>query len=500
MASLIANYTATRPPAHAATRSSGAHMGKFTDALNDVTPEIAPVPPGAFFRFIKKYWHTIIPEAPHWNWHIEYICGEMQAMAERVFKRLPKEHDLIINVSPGSTKSTVCSVMFPVWCWTVDQSIRSICGSYAFPLSLHLATQSRNILRSDEFKRRYPEIILDETQKGLLTNTGRGQRIATSTGGSITGMHGHFLIVDDPINPKEAVSKTQLQAANDWIDQTLMTRKIDKAITPTILIMQRLHQNDPTGHLLSKRDQDTIRHICLPAVITKDVQPKSLRQYYTDGHMDIDRLGPDVLKESKNNLGEYGYAGQFLQSPIPPGGGMFKTEYVRLGAPPRKFAMRVRYWDKAGTVDGGAYTVGALLGKDLAGKFWVLDIIRGQWEAREREDIILRTARMDGEGVIVGIEQEPGSGGKESAQATVRNLVGFRVRVDRPTGNKVLRADPFAVQVNGGNVFMVWGEWNRTYLDELSFFPHSTYKDQCDSSSAAFSILAMSNKRIGALK
>lgn len=454
----------------------------------------------SFIDFVKVFWDTIIPEEPIWNWHIDYLCGILQNMAERVFAREPKEHDLIINISPGSTKSTVCSVMFPVWCWVRDATIRSICGSYAYPLSLKLATQSRNILTSDKFDQFFPEIVLRETQKSLITNSATGERIATSTGGSITGMHGHFLIIDDPINPKEAVSETMLASANDWIDQTLMTRKVDKKVTPLILIMQRLHQDDPTGHLLEQRDKGMIRHVCLPAIKTPDVKPRRLRKYYKDGLMDPVRLDSGVLKAARVELGEYGYAGQYLQNPIPLGGGMFKTGRIQFGVPPSKMVASMRYWDKAGTQDGGAYTVGVLMAKDKEKRFWVVDVIRGRWDAAERERIIKQTAQMDGLGVVVGVEQEPGSGGKESAQNTVRNLAGFRVRKDLPRGDKVLRADPYAVQVNDGNVMMKKALWNRDYLEELKFFPHSKFKDQVDASSGAFALLTSIGLRIGGLR
>jgi predicted phage terminase large subunit-like protein len=128
-----------------------------------------------------------------------------------------------------------------------------------------------------------------------------------------------------------------------------------------------------------------------------------------------------------------------------------------------------------------------------------LDVVRGQWDAYDRERIIRLTAEADGRPVEIGIEQEPGSGGLESAQNTVRNLAGFTVFKDRPTGDKATRADPFVVQVNGGNVRMLKGEWNRDYLNELLYWPNSKYKDQVDASSGAFLRLCQVKRRIGAL-
>ena len=96
---------------------------------------------------------------------------------------------------------------------------------------------------------------------------------------------------------------------------------------------------------------------------------------------------------------------------------------------------------------------------------------------------------MDGARVKIGIEQEGGSGGKESAQATVRNLKGFVVVTDHPTGDKATRAEPFAVQVNAGNVCMLKGSWNKAYIKELESFPVGKYKDQADASSGAYNLL-----------
>ena len=69
----------------------------------------------SFFEFLKEFWDTIIPEEPVWNWHVEYMCSQLQQMAERVFLNESKRYDLIVNISPGSTKSTIASVAFPSW-------------------------------------------------------------------------------------------------------------------------------------------------------------------------------------------------------------------------------------------------------------------------------------------------------------------------------------------------------------------------------------------------
>ncbi len=470
----------------------------------------------SFYEFVKEFWDTIVPEEYIPNWHIEYLCDELQVIAERVFRWEPKEYDLVINISPGSTKSTICSIMFHPWAWTRMPSARIIGGSYAHNLSMDLSRRGRDVVKSDKYQRTFPNIKLREDQdtKSYYVNTKGGSRYAVGVGGSVTGMHGHFLMVDDPIDPNKAISEPELATANRWMAETLPTRKVNKVVVPTILIMQRLHQNDCTANMIEhiKAAQMIdggplkLKHICLPAELSDKVKPKRLRHFYKNGLMDSVRLPKEVLNENLATIGEYGYAGQFMQWPVPRGGGMFKTLKIHIeeGIPIKlRWKERVRFWDKAGTEGGkGAFTVGTLLGKDIEGRFWILDVIRDRLGSAEREAKIKQTAEMDGKDVIIGVEQEPGSGGKESAENTVKNLAGWIVRIDKPSGSdssKELRADPYSTQVNIGNVYMVRADWNMVYLNELSFFPYSKYKDQVDSSSGAFNILNKKKKIAGSL-
>jgi predicted phage terminase large subunit-like protein len=158
---------------------------------------------------------------------------------------------------------------------------------------------------------------------------------------------------------------------------------------------------------------------------------------------------------------------------------------------PKLIAKTVRSWDKAGTADGGAFTAGAKMHKLYDGMFLISDMRRGQLAALEREQLIKQTASVDGPDVRIIVEQEPGSGGKESAEATIRMLAGYTAIADKPTGAKEIRADPYAAQVQAGNVQLLKGDWNREFLDEHEHFPVGTYMDQVDACSAAFSALTL---------
>jgi predicted phage terminase large subunit-like protein len=332
--------------------------------------------------------------------------------------------------------------------------------------------------------------------KVVKDNKVGGFRYATSVGGTISGFHGHFLLLDDPLNAVDALSEVKIKNANDWLDNVIYSRKVDNDVSVVILIMQRLHENDPTGYLLEKNKN--IKHICLPAIESDKVQPAELKNNYVDGLLDSKRLSKEVLEQKRIEMGDYAFSMQYLQEIVPKAGSFFDVSKLLTinNIDEKEFVRVVRYWDKAGTHQAGCYTVGVKMALLKNKTYIVLDVVRGQWEAGEREKIIKQVAELDGREVSIIVEQEPGSGGKESAEATIRNLAGYRCYADRPTGDKILRADTFAVQLNAGNVSMLRADWNAEYKRELEYFPYGKYKDQVDASSGAFNILLKQGRGI----
>lgn len=460
----------------------------------------------SFYEFFRSFWPLVAAEKLVESWYIRKYCDELQVLSERVFADLPKEHDLIINCPPGTTKSTVMSIMWQPWLWTRMPSCRVITGSYSEKLALDFSRKSRDIVLSDKYQRLFPFIKLREDQntKAYFTNTRGGMRYAVGVGGSVIGIHGHIIAVDDPIDPLGALSDLILAESNSWMTETLSRRKVNVMLTPTALIMQRLHQDDPSGNLL--RRGTPVRHICLPGDSSWEIKPPQLKEFYSeDGLFDPIRIPRPALDEALITLGEVGYAGQFGQQPVPRGGAMFKVDrlfYVHPASIPKLWKRGpLRYWDKAATRGGGAFTAGDKMGLDLEDRIWIMDVVRGQWDSGTREQRIVFTAKLDGKHCKQWVEQEPGSGGKESAEATVKRLVlaGLRAGMHKPSGDKELRADPLSEYVNLGKVVIVTGPWNQAFIEEMRFFPRSTYKDQIDAASGGFSNLVGKRVRIGVL-
>lgn len=453
----------------------------------------------SFFDFVKEFWHVIVEDPLHLNWHIEYLCNEMQELAERTLDHQERAYDLLINIPPGSSKSTLVSQMFNAWVWARRPSAQFICVSYSYPIAMKDALKCRDLVESEQYRACFPGVQLraDANTKGLFINRNKGFRLSAGVGGSVTGFHGHFLLVDDPLNPEQSYSEPELKVVNRWMRTTLPSRRLPKNVAPIILVGQRLHQADPSGEMLERYSGHRIKHICLPGEDSDKVSPPELRKKYQDGLLDPIRLSRPVLQDLEKELGPYGYASQVGQDPVPMGGGMIEVDRLNILDEAPKMVEVVRSWDKAGTEGAGAFSVGAKMGRDEQGRFWILDIVRGQWGTTKRERNILETAERDGVSVPIRVEIEGGSGGKESGENTLRSLAGYTVIAYHPTGDKVTRAYPLATQVGAGNVYCLNRAWTKALIDEMRFFPYSRYKDQVDTLSDGFSHLARKKKKIG---
>jgi predicted phage terminase large subunit-like protein len=182
------------------------------------------------------------------------------------------------------------------------------------------------------------------------------------------------------------------------------------------------------------------------------------------------------------------------------GGGMFPVELFRTIRvfDRREIKASVLGVDKAGTAGGGAYTAIVLLHKMRNETYVIERIVRGHWAALEREKMIKQCVETDyanmGRNRVsyqVVIEIEPGSGGKESYETSARNLAGYNVVGHRPTGSKEVRAEPFAAQVQAGNVYLVAGNWHEYFIEEAEAFPHGPTLDMVDAAAMAFNHMTL---------
>jgi predicted phage terminase large subunit-like protein len=482
----------------------------------------------SFYHFVLEFWDVVNPGVEMVdNWHIKFLCSVAQRACERVFNGEEREGDIVVNIPPGESKSTIFSIMLTPWAWTRMPHCRFLCAAHAYSLVMTLSRKSRDIVQCKKYRTLFPEIQLrkDQNTKLEFENTLGGTRFCCTVAGiSPIGRHSHVQIVDDPLDPKTATSDAGLKEANHFMTATLPSRRINQRVTVMMLIMQRLNEIDPAGELL-KNDAIKKLHYCLPAEVSDNVKPAWVKKYYRQngGLLDPERLPKVVLEDMLARMGEYDYAGQYGQRPVPLGGGIFrigKIRYVDQALMDKEYADIVRFWDKAATQDAGCRTAGVKMAARIIGhtplipgtrgypaiqprpiyEYWVLDVKTGQWGTDEREELMRSTAELDGRNVRVGLEREGGSGGKHSAEFTVGNLAGWNVESELPTGEKLVRARPFASQVNIGRVVLVRAPWNMLYVSELEYAGRGQYFDQIDASSGCFRMLTEGPVRIGVFK
>lgn len=468
----------------------------------------------SFLLFVIDFWEAI-PGTQNlkMNWHIEVICEELQKIAHRVHQGLPKEFDLLTNISPGTSKSSCFSILFPAWVWTWFPECRFICASHTDSLVHDLAYKSRAVILSDKYQEYFPHVRLrkDRSAVGDYANTLGGERKSCTVGGqSPMGRHCDVFLVDDPLDPQKALSEAELKNANHFMTGVVPTRVTDKKVSTIILVQQRIHDCDPAGEMLQEAKKENAvpcRHLCLPAADSELTTPE-YKHYYHDynehaecmpeGVMDPVRLDKGVLKQQLAKLGPYAFSAQFDQNPVPLGGGVFKEIYftTRKRAAPYN-ALRLWYVDTAvSESDASCETAMTLMAKDEDGSYFVERVIRGHWEPTDRDKQMkiacqYTARRYPNQQVAMWVEREPGGSGRTAFQYIAKHLSGFVVKPHDPRGKKEVRAAPFASQCAAGNVFLIEdGSWDcNDWVKVVCLFPVGKLKDIVDSASGAYSLL-----------
>lgn len=284
------------------------------------------------YEFLKQAWPVVEPgvEFTH-GWHLQIICEHLEALSSGEIRKL------LVNIPPRHSKSTIISVIYPVWQWLHNPSEQFLTASYSATLSTRDAAKSRHLITSPWFQERWGtrfNLNGDTNAKQRYQNDKRGYRISTSVGGTATGEGGSILILDDPHGAQDAQSDAMRGAALEWFDMVWSTRLNNARTDKMATIMQRLHQKDISGHILA--DLGGWEHICLPAEYDGVKRKTSV---YVDGYdprtksgdlLWPERIDKKTLADLKRTLGEYAYEGQMQQRPSPPGGGILKVSHFQL--------------------------------------------------------------------------------------------------------------------------------------------------------------------------
>lgn len=281
--------------------------------------------------FVERGWHVLEPDMPFIpNWHADAICEHLEWVAHGEIQRL------VINIPPGVAKSMIGAVFWPSWMWTWRAGWRSIFGSYDHQLSERDAVRSRAVLTSPWYLGTFEpgwRFTSDQNVKSYYRNSRMGERLAVSVGGKSTGFRGHAVVVDDPLNVRDRHSDHEggaLDVAVDWWDKSMSSRLNDPRSGARVIIMQRLHERDLTGHAIAAGGYV---HLRLPTEFNPAKRSVTVTK---SGHTWQDprkREGellfpelftPEVIEQAKKDLGSWDFASQHQQEPMPATGGIFQ--------------------------------------------------------------------------------------------------------------------------------------------------------------------------------
>jgi predicted phage terminase large subunit-like protein len=449
-------------------------------------------------RDFETFRRTIRPHFK-WNWMVERLTRELQVFYEAF--EAGKRPKLAIELPPQHGKS-LGAEDFVAWVAGKQRSWKTIYASYSADLG---TLRNRNLYRlfsSERYRLIFPDFVIE--QPGWQCNTDIIEYVGSEGGsfrnttidGPINGMELHLGIIDDYAKGrKEANSKNTRDHTWRWFTDDFMARFSQNSAM--LILCTRWHIDDLIGRYAKKYPK--LREVKFSAIAEEDERHRRKGEPLFPALKSL-----SFLMERKTLMTEASWQSEYMQRPYLTSGGMFPIEKFQvLGIFDRREVLQsILGVDKAGTAGGdGAYTAIVLLHKMRNGTFVIERVVRGHWAALEREKKIRECIEVDYANMgrhyrvdyRIVIEVEPGSGGKESAETTIRNLAGYNVVGHRPTGPKEVRAEPFAAQVQGGNVWLVAGPWNEDFLEEAEAFPNGVTLDQLDAAAMAFNHMTLIN-------
>jgi predicted phage terminase large subunit-like protein len=432
--------------------------------------------------FVRRAWRQIEPGQPYVHgWHVDAICEHLEAITNGDITRL------LINIPPGTMKSTLCSVFWPAWEWGPKgmPSTRIINAAHEQGLAIRDTLKMRRLIQSEWYQRLWPTgLTSDQNQKTYYENSATGFRQACAVA-SMTGRRGDRVIWDDPHSIESAHSDTGRDTAIRVFTETLPTRLSNPDRSAIVVVMQRIHEADVSGYILA--NDLGYDHLCLPMEYEPSSRVTSIgfRDPRTEpGELLFPgRFSRETVDRDKKIMGSFAVAGQFQQRPSPLGGGLFRDSWWQYYQAEPSFKWRAIYADTAQkTKESSDYSVFQCWGVTAENKAYLVDMIRGKWEAPE----LLQQARAfwskhkaGTNGTLRSMNIEDKVSGTGLIQTIKREGVPV-IAIQRST-DKVTRAMDVAPSIEAGHVFLPMGrEWLSDFLREHSQFPSSAHDDCVD--------------------
>lgn len=348
-----------------------------------------------FGAFAHKAFEVVEPGTHYeYNWHIHCINEHLEAMFNGEIKRL------IINIPPRHLKSFLVARAYPAWVLGMKPEEKFIVTSYGYEVVEQNAIACRRIMKSDWYRKLFPQTIItpDLDRNTHYETTRGGQYYAASAMSPITGIGAETLLIDDPLKPMEAYSDAIRSSTNQNIRTTLFSRLNDKRTGKICMIMQRVHEDDPTGHLLRDMGWTLVK---LPAQAKTHVVIRLNEHKWEMQPNQIlfpQRQSQEILDQTRLDMTEANFVAQYLQEPAPVGGGEFREEWLQFyadGSIKPKTMNVVILVDAAGGEElnkkkkkTSDWTVMAVVGLAPDNNYYLLDMVRDRLNPTERIDTL----------------------------------------------------------------------------------------------------------------
>lgn len=412
------------------------------------------------------------------NWHVNALAYTCSKAAE------PGPMRQIICIPPRYLKTFIGSICLTAWLLGRNPKTHLINISYSAVLAEKFGADTLRLMLTDWYRNVFPATRLDRQSRELLTTTAGGSRFATSVGGTLTGRGANAIIADDLLNAGHAHSVTTRENTMDWFKGTVLTRFDDPKNGKLIVIGQRLHAEDPPGQLMAAGGWD---ELIIPAIAQRDMRYDIVK----GGKKALARAGRvlmpsrhslEDLEQLKREMGEHDFEAQFNQQPLPPGGAIFKAQWLkRYDEPPPASAVQaiIQSWDTAWEgSEHNDYSVCTTWAMCPDG-FYLLDVWRDRpqfWQLEKR----VHQLRQDWKAHLVIVEKSASGIGLIQ---NIRNRDGKQWLTDvNPASPKLERAQQHAYLFEQGRVHLPReAEWLPGFESELLAFPHTKHDDQVDS-------------------
>ena len=406
------------------------------------------------------------------NWHFEAVTHKLSQVANGDVRRL------IITLPPRTLKSLCASVALPAWFLGRHPSERVVVVSYSEFLARSHANDFRLLVNDPIYQAAFPAMCLERDTDREIMTTKRGKRIATSIDGTLTGLGGNLIVIDDPLKLGDAMSEAVRTRVIDWYRSTLLSRADDKKAARIVLVMQRVHQDDLAGYL---QEQGGFEVLNLPAIAQQN-ETYELGDGRIYNRQKGELLHPEhepahVLAELKREMGPIAFSAQYQQSPIPPGGTIIKRKWL---TPYDQFDPQpgdriIMSWDIAlSEAETGDYSACVVLLRRQE-VFYILEVVRGRFPFDALKRKVMEIKRRYGSSTLL-IEDSPISRGLiQSLREQSINVTVYKPNTDKRS-RVIAQIDLFT----GGSVrFPRRAGWLEEFTAELLAFP-GRHDDQVD--------------------